>query len=99
MALKDLTFDRKISLGNLIEIAILLGGLIWATAFVKADVDQTRRDTQTLRSDLKHHIEDNLEQVRINDATYVRKDVLEQLLIRLDDIQNSINRIDQKVSK
>ncbi len=99
MALSDLSFDRKISIGNIIEICILIAGLVWATAFVKADVEQTKRDGNSLRNELRIHIEENREQVRINDATYVRKDVFDQVMKRLDDIQTSINRLDQKVSQ
>lgn len=99
MPLQEFIFEKKISLGSVLEIVILCGSIIWATAFIKADVDTTKKEQTELRVEFKAHEVVSREQARLIDQTYVRKDVLDQVMKRLDDIQNSLNRLDQKVTR
>jgi hypothetical protein len=99
MARRDLIFEKKVSLGNVIEIGMILATLVWATAFVKADVDNVKKEHLELKVEFKAHEVLSREQIRLNEQTYVRKDVFDQVMRQLEQIQSSIQRLDAKVSK
>ena len=99
MAVNDFFFEKKVSLGNVVEIAMLIGALVFATAYVKSDVDKVKKDQIQLQIKIESQEVLQREQVRLNDQTYVRKDVFDQVMKQLEDIKTSIQHLDAKVSK
>lgn len=86
---KKMEFDRKITLGNVIEIMLILVGIVWGYAVLSQDLSHQRQDVHDLR--LQHQ----LHQQRTAE-TYVRKDVFDQVLIRLEDIKKTVENIERR---
>lgn len=85
----EIVFDKKINAGNVIEIVLILATLVWMYANTSAQVNRNTQSivqlTEKTRAMTLH-----------NEQTYMRKDVTDQILIRLEDIANRLQRIEEK---
>jgi hypothetical protein len=83
MAVNDLIFEKKISLGNIIEILVLLTAVIsiFATYQAKIETLQEKVKNSELAID-KHRID--------SERIYVRKDVFDLIMIQLQEIRHEL---------
>jgi hypothetical protein len=83
MTLPKISVETKVSIGNIIEIVVILTLGIMAFSNVKSDVETVKGKQHETQLELRHYKD------HVSD-TYVRKDVLEQILIRLEAIDRKI---------
>lgn len=84
----EIVFDKKISAGNIVEIILILATIVFLYASMEAKVNNNHDRIIDIYSKTQEH------QEYIED-TYMRKDVTEQVLIRLDEMNERLKRIEQ----
>jgi len=78
---------KQISVGNLIELLILVATIIWLVAFLRADINNNTR--WNARQD--ESIQEYQDRVR---STYVRKDVAQQ---RYQNLMDKLEEMNEKL--
>lgn len=74
---------------RLVELIILIGGIIWMVAFLRADVNTNKNWNERQDAEIQGHSE----RAR---RTYLRKDVAEQQYIN---IMNKLEQIEKKIDE
>lgn len=85
-------FKPHINLGNVIHLVVLLVTVIYAFAVIQKDVEANREAVMELQKNMSDFRQKVTE-------TYVRKDVNQQILLRLEDIRQSQRRLEDKVDE
>lgn len=85
----EIAFDKKISAGNIVEIVLILATIVWMYAHMNAQVQTNSNHIQDL-------YQKNEAFQRYSEETYMRKDVTDQVIIRLDEMNERLKRIEQQ---
>jgi hypothetical protein len=82
-------FEKRISFGNIIEIGVLVVAMVGMFLSYQAKIDQISIELQREQSQRMRHAE----QV---ERTYVRKDVMDVILVQLKEIKDELKEIKKK---
>ena len=82
-------FEKRISFGNIIEIGVLVIAMVCMFFSYQAKIDQISMELQREQAQRMRHAE----QV---ERTYVRKDVMDVILVQLKEIKDELKEIKKK---
>ena len=82
-------FEKRISFGNIIEIGVLVIAMVGMFFSYQAKIDQISMELQREQAQRMRHAE----QV---ERTYVRKDVMDVILVQLKEIKDELKEIKKK---
>jgi len=83
MTSPKINLEATVTLGNIIEIAVILLIAVMAFATVRTDLGKVKERQDEMHQDFREY-RDHVSR------TYVRRDVFEQILIRLESIDRNI---------
>jgi hypothetical protein len=78
----EMIFERKVTTGNIIEIFVLIIGVVIFATTANSKIDSLQDELSRANKRIEGHEE-----------RYVRKDVMEQVLVQLNDIKQDLKDI------
>lgn len=86
-----MTWERKITLGNVIEIGTILVAVIMFFSALKSDVKAVDQSTVEIRKDVAR--------IEANQSQFVTKDVYIELKEQMADIKKSLEQVNNKLDR
>ena len=86
-----MTWEKKITLGNLLELGAMLFAVVIFFTTLKSDVNALNQEAQNIRKDLSR--------VEAYQSQFVTKDVYVELKVQMEDIKKSLETLNAKLDR
>lgn len=84
-------FERKVTLGNMIEILTIVVAVVMFFGAIKSDVKAVDQTTTEIRKDVAR--------IEANQSQYVTKDVYLELKEQMADIKKGLDQVNTKLDR